>query len=86
MSASLKSRETPAGKLIIHKDESSLGIKFVCNYRAVVHMLSYPQVYTQPEVSMAMHQCARFCNNPCLVHEHAIRRIANYLASMSTYV
>ena len=35
---------------------------------------------------MAAHQCAQFCNNLHLVHERAIRRIANYLASKYTYV
>ena len=35
---------------------------------------------------MAIHQCARFCNNSRLVYERSIRRIAKYLASTSTYV
>ena len=35
---------------------------------------------------MYVHQCAHFCNNPRLVHEHAVRRITNYLLSTSTYL
>ena len=35
---------------------------------------------------MNLIQCARFYNNPCLVHECAVRRIEKYLASTSTYV
>ena len=35
---------------------------------------------------MAVHQCEHFFNNPGLVHERAIRRVANYLASTSTSV
>ena len=35
---------------------------------------------------MAVHQCARFCNNPSLVHESAVRKIAKYHTSTSTYV
>ena len=35
---------------------------------------------------MAVHQCARFCNNPRLVHKRFVRRITKYLAIMSTYV
>ena len=35
---------------------------------------------------MAVHQCALFYNNPCLVHDRAVRRIPKYLASTSTYV
>ena len=49
-------------------------------------MLSYLQGSTRPEISISIHQCAPFLNNPHLVHERAIRRIANYLVSMSTYV
>ena len=35
---------------------------------------------------MSIHHCAHFFNNPHLVHERSIRRIAKYLAIMSTYV
>ena len=35
---------------------------------------------------MTVHQCAQLCNDLSLVHERAIRHIANYLASTSTYV
>ena len=34
---------------------------------------------------MDVHQCARLLYNPRLVQKHALRRIAQYLASMSTY-
>ena len=86
MSASIKARDTTSGKPLLHKYKSSLGRKCVLNYRSKVGMLSYLRVLTRPEISMAVHQCERFCNNPRLVHKCAIRRIANYLVSMSTYV
>ena len=35
---------------------------------------------------MTVHQCASFCNNTLLVHEHAVRRIKKYLMSTPTYV
>ena len=35
---------------------------------------------------MTVHQCYRFCNNPGLVQKRAVRRIAKYLVSTSTYV
>ena len=69
-----------------HKDESILGKKCVWNYRAAVGMLHYLQGSTQTEISMSIHQCAHFGNNPHLVHERAVRRIAKHLASTSTYV
>ena len=32
-----------------------------------------------PEMSMAVHQTARFCNKPMLTHEKAIKRLGRYL-------
>ena len=48
-------------------------------------MISYLQGSTLPEISMDIHQCARFWNIPRILHEHAVRRIVKYLASTSTY-
>ena len=48
-------------------------------------MLSYIQVSTRPEISVAIHQFAPFFNGLCLVHEYAIRCIAKYLVSTSMY-
>ena len=50
VSASFKSRETPTVKPLIHKDKSSLGRKFVQNYRAAVVILCYLQGSTQQEI------------------------------------
>ena len=41
VSESFKYREMPAGKLLLHKDESILARKSVWNYRAVVCVLIY---------------------------------------------
>ena len=84
VSASLNCRETSSGKSLLHKDESSLGRQCVWNYRAVVIMLSCIWGSTQQEISMVIHQCAQFFNNPCLVDKCAVRRISKYLARTST--
>ena len=55
--ATIKSRETPAGKPLMHKDESSLGRKFVWNYRAEFGMLIYLQGSTRTEISISVHRC-----------------------------
>ena len=34
---------------------------------------------SRPEIAMAVHQCARFNNNPMLSHEKAVKRIVKYL-------
>ena len=48
-------------------------------------MLSYMQGSTQTDISMAVYQCAHLCNNPRIVNERVVRRIANYLTRASTY-
>ena len=42
-------------------------------------MLGYLQGTTQPDISMATHQCARFYNDPKLSHDRAVKRIVKYL-------
>ena len=42
-------------------------------------MLTYLQNTTRPDISMAVHQCARFSINPKLSHKKAIKRIGRYL-------
>ena len=44
-------------------------------------MLNYLVNCTHPELSFAVHQCARFCNDPKRVHEQAVKRIIRYLLS-----
>ena len=46
-------------------------------------MLNYLAGSTRPDISMAVHQVARFCNDPKLSHEKAIMRICRYLIGMS---
>ena len=42
-------------------------------------MLGYLQGTTRPDIAMATHQCARFCIDPKLSHERAVKRIVRYL-------
>ena len=38
-------------------------------------MLDYLVNCTHPEISYAVHQCARFCNSPRYSHEQAVKRM-----------
>lgn len=49
------------------------------HYRSVIGMLGYLQNSTRPDISMAVHQCARFNSDPKLSHEKAVKRIVRYL-------
>ena len=47
-------------------------------------MLSYLQGLTRPDISMEVHQCARFSNYPRLIHERAVQKIGKYLSETDT--
>jgi hypothetical protein len=70
---------TPAAPQILNKDLMGKPRKKSWKYRTAVVMLSYFQGHTRPDISMPVHQTARFCNDPKLCHEQAITRIGRYL-------
>lgn len=49
------------------------------HYRSVVGCLSYLQAMVRPDLTFAVQQCSRFCNNPNKEHEEAVKRICRYL-------
>ena len=72
-------KPTPVSKPLLHKDLAGKPRKEDWNYRTAVGMLSYLQANSRPEMSMAVHQTARFCNQPMLLHEKAIKQLGRYL-------
>ena len=64
---------------LLHKDAKGPSRKYSWNYRAIVGMLNYLTGSTRPDIAMAVHQVARFSNDPKLSHEKAIMRICRYL-------
>jgi hypothetical protein len=70
---------TPVAKGLLHRDLLGKERKLSWKYRTAVGMLSYLQNTSRPEISMAVHQTARFSNNPMLSHEKSIMRIGRYL-------
>ena len=73
-------KSTPVGKPLLHKDISVNPRKETWNYRTAVGMMTYLQGKFQPEMSMDVHQTARFWNNPMLLHKKAIERLGRYLS------
>ena len=53
------------------------------HYRSFVGQLNYLTSSTRPDIQLATHQCARFCNDPKLSHEVGIKRIIRYLKATS---
>ena len=79
----VNSKSTPAIKPLLWKDKLGLPRKHDWNYRQAVGMLTYMQGTSRPELAFAVHQAARFCNDPKLIHERAIHRIGKYLKGTS---
>ena len=75
----MKTKRVPATKPLLHKDVDGVERKHNCHYRQVIGMLNYLQGSTRPDISMAIHQCARFSNDPRALHERGVRHIGKYL-------
>ena len=73
------SRPVPIVGPLLSRGENGPDRKFNWHYRSIIGMLGYLQNSTRPDISMSVHQGARFNSNPKLCHEKAIKRIARYL-------
>ena len=73
------STSTPVAKGLLHRDLDGIGRKYTWKNCTAVGTLSYLQNTSRPEISMAVHQTARFSNNPMLSHEKSIMLIRRYL-------
>jgi hypothetical protein len=61
-----------------HKDSTDHNQKDF-DYRHVIGKLLYLEKSTRPDISCAVHQCARHCANPKIQHTAAVERIGRYL-------
>jgi hypothetical protein len=63
--------------LLRHKDSDDHNEKW--HYRGVIGKLNYLEKSTRPDISYAVHQCARFMENPKVEHSKAVKAIVRYL-------
>jgi hypothetical protein len=76
-----KTHVTPViHKGLLHSDVDGPPRKQPWNYRSAIGILNYIAASTRPDTLFAVHQCDRFCLDPKLSHEQAVKRIARYLA------
>jgi hypothetical protein len=71
--------KTPADPNPLPKDADGDPASGTINYASVVGMLLYLSGHTRPDLSFAVHQCARYTFAPTKRHEHALLRIGRYL-------
>jgi hypothetical protein len=74
----LKNTPTPA-TAILHADTEGLTRQESWNYPSVIGQLNYLAQTSRPDISFAVHQCARFSKAPQALHEKAVKRIIYYL-------
>ena len=75
-----KCKPTPAASTrILQRRKEDPPAKFDFNYRKVIGKLNYLEKSSRPDISYAVHQCARFCEDPKEQHIEAVRHLARYL-------
>jgi hypothetical protein len=83
-----ESAHTPKGRLtntptpatvILNADTEGLARQESWNYPSVIGQLNYLAQNSRPDISFAVHQCARFSKEPKTLHEKAVKRIIYYL-------
>jgi Reverse transcriptase (RNA-dependent DNA polymerase) len=72
-------KKTPAALGALPKDENGAPCNETFNYASVVGMLMYLAGHLRPDISFAVHQCARYTHFPKHLHEIALKHIGRYL-------
>jgi Reverse transcriptase (RNA-dependent DNA polymerase). len=70
---------TPTGKVALGSDLEGDVINEKWKYSTVIGMLLYLSGNTRPDITFAVHQCARYSHNPKQSHAVAVKRILRYL-------
>jgi hypothetical protein len=71
---------TPAqSTTILHKDDDGQEHYASWHYQSVISKLNYLEKCTRGKIAYAVHQCARFCENPKVSHTEAVHHIVKYL-------
>jgi hypothetical protein len=73
-----KSKDTPASG-ILYPDKTGHPRTDSWNYHSVIGKLNFIAQNTRPDISFAVHQCARFSSNPTALHKLAVKCIGRYL-------
>ena len=80
MKDNTKLRAVPAcSSKLLHKDADGESVEANFHYRSVIGKLNFLEKSTCPDISVSIHQCAQFQDNPKKSHLQAVRTIGHYL-------
>ena len=65
--------------MLLHKDVDGPDMTPEFHYRSVIGKLNFLEKSTRPDISVSVHQCARFTEHPKRCHAEAVKRIGRYL-------
>jgi hypothetical protein len=65
---------------ILKRDEKAPLYRGSFHYRSIIGKLNFLEKSTRPDIAYAVHQCARFCEDPKQTHFDAVIHLAKYLA------
>jgi hypothetical protein len=71
-------KKTPARE-VLHAHADAAPFDATWNYRSIIGKLNFLAQNTRPDISMAVHMCARFVNNPNRIHQDAVKYLCRYL-------
>jgi hypothetical protein len=75
-----KERETPAlSTKILNRDKDGSPMEQTFHYRRAIGKLNFLEKSTRSDIAYAVHQCARFCEDPKESHAQAVKHIVRYL-------
>ena len=64
---------------LLHKDTDGPNMQPEFHYHSVIGKLNFLEKSTRPDISVSVHQCARFSESPKKSHAEAVKRIGQYL-------
>jgi hypothetical protein len=71
-------KHTPAMQ-ILQPNPNAAPFDAPWNYRSIIGKLNFLAQNTRPDISMAVHMCARFVNQPNRTHQDAVKYLCRYL-------
>ena len=78
-------KDTPATTTtILQRHSTSQNFDRHFDYRSIIGKMNYLEKSTRPDISCAVHQCARFTAEPKIQHGKAVKHIGRYLAGTAS--